>query len=435
MSRDLHNHFGRRRRDFQLSFGLGDIVVRQLRVTVQRVGERVIALANVRLRARHVVRRAFFSNKALAANRYLVVRQRCAVVDLLARARGQRHIALLDRQLSVGHARNDIFLRRVNLANSTVRKRDRIFSSVLSLPARCGNIVKGDVILRAGIARFNRLLFSIISLLAVLRRQRDVLIIVEIDLVRSRPNRNRLLFIRFRRNCVAFNRGGGCLHLCPERLTVNGLGSRDLLGRPVPVIIHRIAQVGLLRVVEDDLVRSLGDRDRLRGFRYQFIAFNIRCVLRHLFVKRLILLGFLLQNRSSGSSGFINTLHRVAQIVFSGVYNINRQVFVGHLAANNRFIRLIADDRRRNYVVGTSRRYILRIRILFQNIFRNQVYIAYGIIIVVNFQRIWRFYPSIVIIERMGLFVCIKRVGFGCFPFPSQSVNKSTIRNFRRSCV
>ena len=145
---------------------------------------------------------------------------------------------------------------------------------------------------------------------------------------------------------------------------------RKGIGSMVALLI--LDRKGVLFVVENDLVRSLGDRDRLRGFRYQFIAFNIRCVLRHLFVKRLILHGILLKNLSSG---FINTLHRVAQIVFSGVYNINRHVVAGHPAINNRFIRLIADDRRRSYAVGRSILYlILRIRILcFQNRFRNQV--------------------------------------------------------------
>ena len=158
--------------------------------------------------------------------------------------------------------------------------------------------------------------------------------------------------------------GSRIVIFCGVFLFRKGIGSMV-----APLILDR---KGVLFVVENDLVRSLDDRDRLRRFRYQFIAFNIRCGLRHLFVKRLILLGFLLKNRSSG---LINTLHRVAQIVFSGVYNINRQVFVGHLAANNRFIRLIADDRRRSYAVGFSRLYlILRIRILCsQNRFRNQV--------------------------------------------------------------
>ena len=100
---DLHCHRVRNLRDFQRSFDRGDLVVARLRAVFQLVGERVLALANVRLRARHLVRRAFFSNKALAANRHRVVRQRIAVVDLLIRSGGQRHVALADRQTTVGH--------------------------------------------------------------------------------------------------------------------------------------------------------------------------------------------------------------------------------------------------------------------------------------------------------------------------------------------
>ena len=363
--------------------------------------------------------------------------------------------------------------------------------------------------------------------------------IVEIDLVRSRPNRNRLRSSRYRR--VAIGPDGGFRHRTIERLFVNGLGIRNLSGRPVPVVVHRVAQVGsrpeyrfehrlliqtilliqkrsglcirqirtrvdalevifvddlnpvvkfisgargvspygrqiiaddrtvcfhnlarhdlhmlrnrierlvelsvsvrrvnnfdvlfrvrhplrgirrgslhrlrnlrspaiklpaglavlisrksgsrivifcgvflfrkgigsmvalpildrkgVLFVVENDLVRSLDDRDRLRGFQYQFIAFNIRCFLCHQFVKRLILHSLCIAKLLVRAR--LKVFHRVSQIVFSGVYNINRHVVAGHPAINNQFIRLIADDRRRSYAVESSILYIiLRIRIL-----------------------------------------------------------------------
>ena len=217
LARDRHNHFGFGCRDCQRSFGLGDRIVVRLRALVQRVGERVRARANNRLASRHVIHRAFAVSKAVAAYRHFAVRQRIAVVDLLARARGQRHAALVDRQRSRIRLRNDIFLRRVNLANSTFRKRDRIFAGIRSFPARFGNIVKGNVFLRAGVARFNRLLVSIISLRVAVRRQRDVLIIVEIDyvFVRVSLNCDRLGIIRYRR--VALDRNGGFRHGFAER--------------------------------------------------------------------------------------------------------------------------------------------------------------------------------------------------------------------------
>ena len=260
LARDRHNHFGFGCRDCQRSFGLGDRIVVRLRALFQRVGERVITRANVRLSARHVVLRAFAVSKAVsAANRHRAVRQRRAVVDLLARARGQRHAALVDRQRSRIRLRNDIFLRRVNLANSTFRKRDRIFAGIRSLPARFGNIVKGNVFLRAGVARFNRLLVSIISLLVAVRRQLDVLIIVEIDYVRSLGDRDRLGGIRYRR--VAIDRNGGFRHGTTERRS--SFFRRCNFSRcSVQIIVYRVIG-GVLFIVERQLALVFFEIDGL----------------------------------------------------------------------------------------------------------------------------------------------------------------------------
>ena len=362
--RNRHNHFGRDRRDFQLAFDLGDRVVVRLRAFVQRVGERVIALANVRLASRHVIRRALTFNKALvftSACGHFFLRQRLAVVGLLIRSGGQRHRALIDHELAVRRLRNDIFFCRVNLANRTFRKGCRIFADIRSRRARCGKAFKGNAFRRTGKAG-NALLRSIISLRVAVRRQLDVLMIVEIDYVIGRVSLNldRLRISRYRR--VAIGPDGGFRRLFPERLACNGLGRLDRIFSPVPVVIHRVAQVGLLRVVEDDLVLFLGDRDQLRGFRYQFIAFNSRCFLCHQLVKRLILHS--LRTEKLLVRALLKVFHRVGQIIFPGVYNVNRHVIVGHRVANNRSIRLIADDRRRSYAVGISILYILRIRIL-----------------------------------------------------------------------
>ena len=156
-----------------------------------------------------------------------------------------RHLVRVrrDRQRSRIRRRNFIFIRRVNRANRTLRKRYRIFADILSRSARFGNIVKGDVFLRADVARFNRLRFSIIRHRVAVRRQLDVLIIVEIDLVLFRPNRDRLGIIRYRR--VALGSDGGFRRLCPKRLASNGLGRLDKNFSSVPVVVHRVAQVGL----------------------------------------------------------------------------------------------------------------------------------------------------------------------------------------------
>ena len=237
MSLDRHNHFVRGRRDFQLAFDLCDLVVARLRTFFQLVGERVRSFANVGQRARHFIRRAFVLNKALAACGHFVLRQRGAVVDLLARARGQRHIALLDHELAVDCLRNDILSCSVNRALSSGREDSVILSSILSRRANCDR-AEISVFRRTGKAG-NALLLSIISLRVAVRRQRHVLIIVEIDLVRSLGDRDRLLFIRFRRNCVAFNRGGGCLHGTAKRRFFCLLSNRCVLIAH-PIVVYRV---------------------------------------------------------------------------------------------------------------------------------------------------------------------------------------------------
>ena len=180
VARDRYNHFGIGRCDRQRSFGLLDIVVLRIELSFnRREGDRVRNAADIRNRSRRLDIRHFAFNKAVARYRHNRLLQRRAVVLLASRFGGQHHAALIDRQRSRIRHRNDIFLRRVNLANSTFRKRDRIFAGIRSLPARFGNIVKGNVFLRAGVARFNRLLVSIISHRVAVRRQLDVLIIVE----------------------------------------------------------------------------------------------------------------------------------------------------------------------------------------------------------------------------------------------------------------
>ena len=75
--------FRRVLRDFQRAFRRGDLVVLRKRAFVQFVRERVLAAADFRLTARYIVRRSFAVDKAVAADRHCVVRQRRAVVLLL----------------------------------------------------------------------------------------------------------------------------------------------------------------------------------------------------------------------------------------------------------------------------------------------------------------------------------------------------------------
>ena len=158
-----------------------------------------------------------------------------------------------DHELTVRRLRNDILSCRINRANRTFRKRCRIGVSIRSRRAN-RDIAEISVFRRSGKAG-NALLLSIISLRVAVRFQRDVLIIVEIDLVLFRPNRDRLGIIRYRR--VALGSDGGFRRLCPKRLASNGLGRLDKNFSSVPVVVHRVAQVGSL-TINDRLSRIFG---------------------------------------------------------------------------------------------------------------------------------------------------------------------------------
>ena len=83
------------------AFRLGDVVVLSQRAVVQRVVEGVIAGANQGLAARNVISSALAFNKALAANRYLVIGKRRAVVRLAVRSRGERYRTRANDELAI----------------------------------------------------------------------------------------------------------------------------------------------------------------------------------------------------------------------------------------------------------------------------------------------------------------------------------------------
>ena len=254
-------------------------VVLRFRVIFQLVGERVLARANHRLASCHVIRRAFFSNKAVAAYIHIVVRQRRAVVDLAVRSGGQLHRARVDRQAAVIRLRNDIFLRLIYRANGTFRKLSFICSSVRSLRANFDR-AEISVFRRSGKAG-NTLLFSIINLRVALRRQRDVLIIVEVKNVCIFIRRNGDGFSRcilegvatIRRKFLFFRRDY-CAFICRTRLSLERLVTTN------PVVVHRVAQVGN-PIVEDfyfrrDVIKSMGF-SQIRIVRRNLILFSIFC--------------------------------------------------------------------------------------------------------------------------------------------------------------
>ena len=234
------------RRDPQIAFVLHDIVVAFFEVSARIEEDRVrhFTIGNVRHCALRHDTQHFAVNKA-TFNLHFGLRQRRAVVRLASAFARQRHRARVDYELAVRRLRNDILFRLVNRSNRIFRKVRRIGVSIRSIRA---NFDRAEISLfrRTGKAG-NALLFSIISLRVAFRFQLDVLIIVEIDYVIGRVSLNLDLLgiIRYRR--VAIGPDGGFRHLFPEHLACNGLGIRNLSGRPVPVVIHRIAQIGLLR--------------------------------------------------------------------------------------------------------------------------------------------------------------------------------------------
>ena len=236
---DRHNHFVRGRSDFQLAFGLFDCVVVRLRALVQRVGERVIALANNRLASRHVICRAFAVSKAVAANRHRVVRQCIAVVGLAVRSGGQRHLALADRQRSRIRLRNDILSCSVNRVKDVFREVRRIGVSIRS---RHANVDRAEIsaFRRTGKAG-NALLRSIISLLVAVRRQRDVLIIVEVKNVIAIDNRERRFLTRHQR--VARNIGVRGHSFAERRSSCYGVFIFNLFLCSVQIIVYRVVSL------------------------------------------------------------------------------------------------------------------------------------------------------------------------------------------------
>ena len=144
--RDGHHHFFRYGSHRQPA-GLGlDFVVVGLRVRVQFIREAVVAPANVRLAARHVVACAFAFREAVARHRHCAVGQRCSVIDLVVCRACQRHVAFADLKRSV-HNHED-YLREVRVRVLEVRRLQLhvVTARVRSLDRRIA--AEGEVVFR-----------------------------------------------------------------------------------------------------------------------------------------------------------------------------------------------------------------------------------------------------------------------------------------------
>ena len=163
----------------------------------------------------------------------------------------------VDLEPAVRRLRNDILFCSVYRVNRTIRKRCRICSDIRSRRAN-GDRAEISAVRRSGKAG-NAMHVSIISHRGAVRRQLDVLIIVEIDLVRSRPNRDRLLVIRYWR--VARNRDGGFRHSLAElRSSIYRIINTNLCS--VQIIVYRVIG-GVLFIVERQLALVFCEIDGL----------------------------------------------------------------------------------------------------------------------------------------------------------------------------
>ena len=273
VSRDRHNHFvdriDRQRAvvNNKRHFLEVIVVVREL-VSFQThlVGTRVSAL-----RFRGASKREVAFLVQLVVDRHVVARNRMlrAVIRhgvIVSRNRHNHFVDRIDRQRSRIRRRNDILSCRVNLVQRITRfvfilfKLCPICSDIRSRCARFGNADKGNPVRRTGKAG-NAMLVSIISRRVAVRRQLDVLIIVEIDyvFVRVSLNRDLLGISRYRR--VAIDRNGGFRHGTTERRS--SFFRRCNFSRcSVQIIVYRVIG-GVLFIVERQLALVFCEIDGL----------------------------------------------------------------------------------------------------------------------------------------------------------------------------
>ena len=258
LARDRHNHFVRNRIDFQRSVFGGDRVVARQRAFVQRVGELVRALANFRLASRHVVRRALTFNKA--NSRHSVVRQRRAVVGLAGRTGGQLHRALSNPQRTKRRC-DLVFAVNFFVRHEGERVRNRAIGHVRHSARHVARhvVFPNKANSRHRVVRQRR---AVVDLAGRSRGLRHVLIIVESNLVIAFSN---CLFLTQNRR-ITFN------FLWPNLFSIASIQrSRrvtcDRLGRPVPVVVHRIV-VAVPRIIEVELVLAILNRNfnKVRAF-------------------------------------------------------------------------------------------------------------------------------------------------------------------------
>ena len=270
VARNLYKHFCFDRVDLEPAVGnfkrhLREVLALVIRELVSgqthRVGACISSLCFRGASKREVICRV--QRVADAGNRIALDAAFLAVIRLGLRvARNLYNHFSFDRrnlQRSVDRLRNDILSCRVNRVNRTIRKRCRICSDIRSRRAN-GDRAEISAVRRSGKAG-NAMLVSIISRRVAVRRQLDVLIIVEIDyvFVRVSLNRDLLGISRYRR--VAIDRNGGFRHGTTERRS--SFFRRCNFSRcSVQIIVYRVIG-GVLFIVERQLALVFFEIDGL----------------------------------------------------------------------------------------------------------------------------------------------------------------------------
>ena len=307
----------------------------------------------------HVQRLAMAGHQTAVRGRfgYLILqsfavcyRLRVSVVRVARAVDPDRHRPLIDRQLAVVRFDHDVLFGRIHLANRILCKRRRILvgdsGDVGTLSAHRDVFEVG--LLRYSITRYSKaahaLLRAIVEHSIAVCRQLYVLVVVEVDDVAYHLDRDRLRIRRYR--SVAFNGDRFLFRRGRTKgLVLNRLGFKRSLPVSVPVVVHRVAQIRPLRVVEVDDVAFHVDRELLTRRRYLVVARNVNRGLGHFCSERLAVHG--LRRRQHLTAVLLQIVHRVAQIRPLDVVHLD-DVVRCHCAdrqrQTHRLVKLVARD-------------------------------------------------------------------------------------------
>ena len=220
-----------------------------------------------------------------------------------------------NRQLAVIRLGHDILRRGVDGADRILRELRVIRSDVRALRTD-GDGAEVRAVGRAGEAG-DAVLLAVIGHGTAVRGQGDVLIIIEVDLVLIRADRQ-ILAVR-RDGGIAGDADGTLRDGRVKGLAAHGLGGRHLVGRAVPVVVDGVAQVAAERpragqgdILSRHLELTAADRRVVRRPAAEHIA--VQHGLRGHVDVRVQLVGFIRGQggRAGGDSARVGVLHLIA---------------------------------------------------------------------------------------------------------------------------